>query len=161
MKKAFKILPKWWNFAQSGHTGPCVYFIHAVGSWSSPFPGKKVFLFFIRRERKYRAGALVLWLWQMTHIREVVGSNPGGVFWMDIFHIDLFCSFEKTENNRKREVGVGPFFDRKYKYWKVRRILFEDIEGKYLTRKWWKNRPEVDGILKFKSSKATLSILIG
>ena len=34
------------------------------------------------------AGAQVLWLWVMTHVRKVVGSNPG-TEWIDIFHIDL------------------------------------------------------------------------
>ena len=24
-----------------------------------------------------------------THVREVVGLNPGDVYWMDIFYIDL------------------------------------------------------------------------
>ena len=31
------------------------------------------------------AGALVQWLWDMTHIQEVVGSNPGAVYWMEFF----------------------------------------------------------------------------
>ena len=40
---------------------------------------------------------------------KVVGSNPGAVYWMDIFHIDLLKKlFEKTENKRK-EAGFGPF----------------------------------------------------
>ena len=38
---------------------------------------------------------------------KVVGSNPGAVYWMDIFHIDLLKKlFEKTENKRK-EAGFG------------------------------------------------------
>ena len=38
-----------------------------------------------------RAGALVLWLWNQTHVLKVVGSNPGPMYWMDMtfFHIDL------------------------------------------------------------------------
>ena len=32
-----------------------------------------------------KAGALVLWLWKETHIREVVGLNPSTGYWMDIF----------------------------------------------------------------------------
>ena len=37
------------------------------------------------------AGALVKWFWETTHVREVVGSNPGAVYWTDItfLHIDL------------------------------------------------------------------------
>ena len=31
------------------------------------------------------AGALVLWLWEETHVPKVVGSNPGTVYWMDIY----------------------------------------------------------------------------
>ena len=51
-----------------------------------------------------RAGALVKWLWEETHVPKVVGSNPGTICWMDMtfFHIDLllklYCLFEKTEN---------------------------------------------------------------
>ena len=33
------------------------------------------------------AGALVWWFWVTT--REVVGSNPSAISWMDIFHIDF------------------------------------------------------------------------
>ena len=42
-------------------------------------------------ESHTRAGALVLWLWGMTHIREVVGLNLGIVYWMNMtfFHIYL------------------------------------------------------------------------
>ena len=41
--------------------------------------------------KQLRVGALVQWLWEMTHAREVMGSNPGAVYWMDLtfFHIDL------------------------------------------------------------------------
>ena len=37
------------------------------------------------------AGALVQWLWEMTYVREAMGSNPGVVYWMGMifFHIDL------------------------------------------------------------------------
>ena len=33
-----------------------------------------------------RVGALVQWLWEATHVLEVVGSNPSTVYWMGIFH---------------------------------------------------------------------------
>ena len=38
-----------------------------------------------------RAGALVYWLWEETHVPKVVGSSPGAGYWMDMtfFHIDL------------------------------------------------------------------------
>ena len=32
-----------------------------------------------------RAGALVLWLWELTQVPKVVRSNPSTVYWMDIF----------------------------------------------------------------------------
>ena len=35
-----------------------------------------------------RVGALVQWLWMMTHVRKVVGLNLDGD--SDIFHVDLF-----------------------------------------------------------------------
>ena len=33
----------------------------------------------------FRAGALVLWLWEETHVPKVVSLNPSTVYWMDIF----------------------------------------------------------------------------
>ena len=38
-----------------------------------------------------RAGALVQWLWEETHVPNVVGSNPGIVYWMDIFFTFICC----------------------------------------------------------------------
>ena len=35
--------------------------------------------------RKYRAGALVQWLWEETHGPKVMGSNPSSIHWMDIY----------------------------------------------------------------------------
>ena len=50
------------------------------------------------------------WLLETIHVREVVGLNPGAVFWMDIFNIDLsqnlYCLSEKSENKRKRGRGL-------------------------------------------------------
>ena len=31
------------------------------------------------------AGDLVEWLWEETHVQNVVGSNPSTVYWLDIF----------------------------------------------------------------------------
>ena len=40
---------------------------------------------------------------------KVVGSNPGAIYWMDIFQIallkKLYCLFAKTENKLKRDQG--------------------------------------------------------
>ena len=47
---------------------------------------------FYTLKASYWAGTLVKWLWEMMiHVREVVGSNTGAVYWMDMtfFHIDL------------------------------------------------------------------------
>ena len=49
----------------------------------------------------------------MTTHCKVVGSNPGAVYWVDIFHIDFllklyWCLFEKAKNKRKRG-RVCPF----------------------------------------------------
>ena len=49
----------------------------------------------------------------MTTHYKVVGSNPGAVYWVDIFHIDFllklyWCLFEKAKNKRKRG-RVCPF----------------------------------------------------
>ena len=41
-----------------------------------------------------RAGALVKWLWEETHVPKVVSLNPGIVYWMDIFSHTYFV-FEK------------------------------------------------------------------
>ena len=31
-----------------------------------------------------RAGTLVYWLWEETHVPKVVSSNPCAVYWMDV-----------------------------------------------------------------------------
>ena len=38
---------------------------------------------------RYKAGALVKWLWEETHVPKIVSSNPSTVYWMDIFQIYL------------------------------------------------------------------------
>ena len=59
------------------------------------------------------AGALVLWLWEETHIPKVVGSNPGTLYWMDILsHISvvkIVLFVWKRPKMSKKEAGVGPF----------------------------------------------------
>ena len=35
----------------------------------------------------HRAGALVWWLWEETHVLKVVGSNPSTIYWMKNFRI--------------------------------------------------------------------------
>ena len=38
-----------------------------------------------------KAGALVQWLWEETHVPKVIGSNPGAVYWMDMTFSTLIC----------------------------------------------------------------------
>ena len=38
-----------------------------------------------------RAGALVYWLWETTHVQEFVGSNPGAVYWVGMTFFTLIC----------------------------------------------------------------------
>ena len=66
-----------------------------------------------------RAGAHVRWLWETTHVRQVMGSNPGCILnGHDIFtricwkHCIDVC-LEKTESKQKRG-RVGPF---KKQFW--------------------------------------------
>ena len=53
-------------------------------------------------------------LWEETHVLKVVGSNPGTVFWMDIFShlfvvkIVMMFVWKRPKINEK-EAGVGPF----------------------------------------------------
>ena len=71
----------------------------------------------------------------MTRDGEVVVSNPGTMYWMDIFCIDLlqklYCLFEKTKNKGKRG-RVGPFL--KESFWgsgcsSVGRAVASDTRG--------------------------------
>ena len=52
-----------------------------------------------------RAGTLVQWLWEETHVPKVMGSSPSTIYWLDNFHIYLMqkmlCLFEKTKINKK------------------------------------------------------------
>ena len=56
-----------------------------------------------------RAAALVYWLWEMTVVQEVVGSNT--IYWIDMTwiccKICIFCLKRPIIN--KGEAGVGPF----------------------------------------------------
>ena len=51
----------------------------------------------------------------MTHVPEVVSSNPGAVYWMDMTFFTLICCknsncacLKRLKINEK-EAGVGPF----------------------------------------------------
>ena len=51
------------------------------------------------------------WLWEITHVRGVVGSNPSAIYWMYLtFFSNLFgVKIEKTENKRKRDRDLAIF----------------------------------------------------
>ena len=53
----------------------------------------------------WRTGALVQWLKEETHFQKVMSSNPSTRYWMDIFHINFYCLFERSNNKRKRVRG--------------------------------------------------------
>ena len=44
------------------------------------------FVAFLKFKKVPGGGALVLWLWEESHVLKVVGSNPVTVYWMDILH---------------------------------------------------------------------------
>ena len=55
----------------------------------------------------------------MTHDREVVGSNPGTVYWMEltffhIFVVKIVLMFVWKDRKKRKEAGVGPFLKMKY-----------------------------------------------
>ena len=58
------------------------------------------------------AGALVKSLFETTHVPEVVCSNPGTIYWMDLTFFTCICCkncivlFEKTEN-KQIEAGLA------------------------------------------------------
>ena len=49
-----------------------------------------------------RAGALVQWLFEETHVLKVVDSNPSTIHWMDIFHIFCWKICLKRRKTKKR-----------------------------------------------------------
>ena len=53
-------------------------------------------------------------LWEETLVPKVMGSNPGTVYWMEIFsHIFVvkICNVcLKRPKINEKEAGVGPFF---------------------------------------------------
>ena len=42
------------------------------------------FVAFLKFKKVPDGGALVLWLWEESHVMKVVGSNPVTLYWMDI-----------------------------------------------------------------------------
>ena len=64
--------------------------------------------------KPYEKEALVWWLWETTHVQEVVGSNPGTVYWMVMTFFTLMCRKNcivclKRPKINVKEAGVGLF----------------------------------------------------
>ena len=56
----------------------------------------------------------------MTLVQDVMGSNPGAIYWMDIF--TLICCKNciaclKRQKINEKEAGVGPFKKRRLDGW--------------------------------------------
>ena len=52
------------------------------------------------------------------HVREVMGSNPGAVYWMDMTFFKFICCKNcivclKRPKINANEAGVGPFLEKK------------------------------------------------
>ena len=54
------------------------------------------------------------WLWATTHVRKVVGSNPGAIYWMDIFSrlfvVKIVMFVWGRPKINEKEAGIGPIF---------------------------------------------------
>ncbi len=64
-----------------------------------------------KKSKIFKARAMVLWLRQTAHDLEVVGSNPGTVYWMDVSHASYYINTQ--ENNEKKVAKWGT--PKKYK----------------------------------------------
>ena len=65
------------------------------------------------RKRIWKAGALVQWSLEDTHILKVVGSNPSTEYWMDILNIYFFAiivMFIFKYYNKSKRGWDGSFF---------------------------------------------------
>jgi hypothetical protein len=51
------------------------------------------------------ARAMVLWLRQMAHDQEVMGSNPGTVYWMGVSNVSYYTNIH--EINQKKVAKWG------------------------------------------------------
>ena len=58
--------------------------------------------------KKFRARALVKWLWEETRVPKVISSNPSTVYWVDIFShlfiVRIIMFFEKMKINEKEAI---------------------------------------------------------
>ena len=58
----------------------------------------------------YLGGALVYWLWETTHVQEVVGLNPGMDMTFSHWFVVKFVLFVRKDENERKRGHVGPFF---------------------------------------------------
>ena len=65
------------------------------------------------------AGALVLWLWEVTHVWKAVGSNPSAVYWMNIFShwfvVKIVLFRWKDRKLMKKRPRLDHFFKKLYR----------------------------------------------
>ena len=69
------------------------------------------------RKRIWKAGALVQWSLEDTHILKVVGSNPSTEYWMDILNIYFFAiivMFVWKDENKWKGAGMAHFLKKQY-----------------------------------------------
>ena len=74
------------------------------------------------------AGALVLWLWEETHVPKVVSSNRDTVYWMDIFsHLFVvqivMCVWKRWKWMKKRP-GLAHFFKKMFYFYLFNILLW-------------------------------------
>jgi hypothetical protein len=48
---------------------------------------------------------MVLWLRQMAHDQEVVGSNPDTLYWMDVSDASFYINIQETNKNKGSRTG--------------------------------------------------------
>jgi len=51
--------------------------------------------------------AMVSWLRQTAHDQEVVGSNPGTIYWMDVSDDSYYININVHENNKNKGSQKG------------------------------------------------------
>ena len=58
---------------------------------------------------------------ETTHVREVMGLNPGAVYWMDLtFFTSICCKnyifYLKRPKINEKEAGLGPFLSQYFSF---------------------------------------------
>jgi hypothetical protein len=58
---------------------------------------------------------MVLWLRQTAHDQEVVGSNPGTIYWMDVSNVSYYIKNPKITKIKVAEWGTLKLFNKNKK----------------------------------------------